>query len=98
MPVFRALLDVVEQLVDEDEGRLLGEHLPDDVAGGSDALLVVLGHGGERFLAAKLPGDLSPGRLPVRLPVTAAAVDDVELGPDEDRDVGLGDGARPGLA
>ena len=82
---------VVEQLVHEDERRLLGEHLPDHVAGRGDALLVVLGDHGERLLAAELPGDLAPGGPSGEALRSPAAVDDVELGPDEDRDVRLGD-------
>ncbi len=86
------LADVVHQLVHEDERRLAGEHLADDVAGRGDALGIMLGDGRERGFAAELPGDLAPGGLAVRLAVAAAAVDHVELGADEDGDPGLGDG------
>ena len=87
---------VVEQLVHEDERRLLREHLPNHVAGRGDALVVVLGDGGERLLAPELPGDFSPRGLPARFSRLTPAVDDVELGPDEDGDVRLGDGAHLG--
>ena len=93
---FPGLAHVVEQLVHQDERRLLGEHLADDVASGSDSLLVMLGHGRKRLLAAELPGDLAPRGFPVGFSVASTAVDDVELGPDEDGDVGLGDGAHLG--
>ena len=57
---------------------------------------VVLGDRREGFLAAELPGDLAPRRLAVRLAITAAAIDDVEFGADEDGDPGFGYGADLG--
>ena len=87
---------IVEKLVHQDERRLSGEHLPNYVPGWCDALLVVLGDGRKRLLAPELPGDFAPGGFPAGFAVATTPVDDVELGPDEDGDVGLGNGAHLG--
>ena len=67
-------VQIVEQLVHEDERRLiLGQKLSDHLCGRCDALLVVLGNDGEAFFTAELERNVAPRRAAQRRPVLAAA-------------------------
>ena len=79
-------VQVVEQLVHEDERRLvLGQKLPDHLRRRRSTLLVVFGNDGEAFRAAKLERDVTPRCAAQWRPVPAApSRERVELRPNED--------------
>jgi hypothetical protein len=85
-----ATVDVIEQFVHQHEGRAVGQKGPDHIPTRRHPFLVVLSHRRERFLPAKLPGDLAPGRIPKRFAAAATTGERVELGPDKDGRRGLG--------